>query len=136
MIVGASVGKDGFSANDTCYAKLRLVNTEPAYLKSFPLTYTFGLLNAAGGIDFKTEPLKANSSDLITISGNKTELFTKRKLMANKNQVVINEAVTVVCQVIEKILMSNLIYKNNLRLTSRMILKGAMRTTKRISQTI
>lgn len=137
LIVGASNAKDGCSSNDICYAKLRLVSTVPTHLKSFPLTYSFGILNADGGIDFKTEALKAKSSDLITIAGNKTELFTKSKLMANKNQVVINEAVTFVCQVKRKDFFSWIIQLIiDFRLTSKTLQMGARRTKKRISQII
>lgn len=97
--MGARNGKDGSSANDYCYVKLRLIKTIPSFLKSFPVLYSFGLLNADGGIDFKTETFKTLSTDLIRISGNDVEFFNRSKLKANKNQVIVEDTVTVVCQV-------------------------------------
>jgi BTB/POZ domain len=85
--------------DSACYAQLRILSTSPAYLKAFPVIYNFGLLNSAGNVDAKTETIEVLSSELVTVTGTQVELFTKSRLLANKSRFLVNDALTVVCQV-------------------------------------
>jgi hypothetical protein len=98
LIVGSRSCRNG-QANDVCFAKLRLISMKPTYMKTFPVYYSLGLMTADGAVEHMTEIVKASSSDLIAIFGNEIEVFTRSKLMANKTRFLVNEALTIVCQV-------------------------------------
>lgn len=85
--------------NDYCHAKLRLISISPVYAERFTVFYSLGLISASGEVDIMTDIIKASSSDLIASFGDKVEIFSRGKLMGNKARYIVDDAVTIVCQV-------------------------------------
>lgn len=56
-------------------------------------------MNNEREIEFRTETLCGSSSELVLLSGNEVELFTRSQLMVNKARLMNDNEVTVVCQV-------------------------------------
>jgi hypothetical protein len=102
VTVGAKKVKEDSKATDFCYAKLRLVNTTPAYMKSFAVSYSFGILSAKRQIEHATEPVQALSSELIPLSGPEIPIITKSVLKLQESKLladVDNSLLTIVCLV-------------------------------------
>lgn len=85
--------------DDVCYAKLCLMSLQPSYTKPFFVYYSFGLMDHNGSVDFMTDVVKASTSDLVSFAGSKIDVITREKLMANRTRFIVDDFVTIVCQV-------------------------------------
>lgn len=68
-------------------------------MKTFSITYYFGIMDTDNNIVFRTVLMKANSSDLVAFAGNEVHLFSKKRLIQQEKRWIVDESITFFCKV-------------------------------------
>lgn len=79
--------------NDVFSAKFGLTSSK--FVLDY--SYSFGLMDRSGSVNIMTDIAKASTSNPMNFA--ETEIFTRAKLMANKNRFIVDGVMTIVCQV-------------------------------------